>query len=135
MCWPCRDFEKLYISEIWNFVLTKFFSFVKSDLVMIARLPNFWQMSVIFEATLIKNLSSECSNILFQKLFTQQYIELKVIRKIMIVTIKNGISLNSFWRKWFLCGSLNEATIQRKKLIKVGSYFSRFLKFLSLACS
>ena len=27
MCWPCRDFEKLYRSGIWNFTLTEFDNF------------------------------------------------------------------------------------------------------------
>ena len=41
MCWPCRDFEKLYISGIWNFSLIEFdkiFLIVGNSGCMIKRL-------------------------------------------------------------------------------------------------
>lgn len=29
MCWPWRDFKKLYIPEIWNFALTEFYKILQ----------------------------------------------------------------------------------------------------------
>ena len=52
MCWPCRDFEKLYISEIWNFVLIvfdKIFQFCKVWLSYNNKTSEFLTESVIFE--------------------------------------------------------------------------------------
>ena len=125
MCWPCRDFKKLYISGIWNFALTEFdkiFQFVISDWI-VAGLPTLWYHWFNFQVKITKSLcyfflqfilscilcNMQCMKIfatfkdIFSNLYSKKWfihiVKIWVARKINTISIASN-NLRKFFKFW-----------------------------------